>query len=335
MAENKIRLNQLNTNDISGYIGDVIAAGVTVVGSPGATGPAGVTGGTGEIGPTGATGPEAPGPTGPIGNTGGTGEVGPTGPAGATGSTGDQGSQGVTGPAGPQGSPGAGSAAAGSDTYVQYNHGGSVAGDSTFVFNHSTTPKSVQSKENLIIDKTGIIASQKGGGKDAYMYVDDTYDDFIIRKEDQNLQFIIDGDLGNIGLHLPVGTVPAYALDVSGEANFRGDTSQALHIEHVTDGTIAAFKNSAGSTKVKITSYTHSWFKGGKVGINTVPSDSTFGQLVVDGTISCSGIAVKHTDAAPGGGGSAGSKGEIRYDSDNLYICVDTDTWKKVGLSTF
>ena len=332
MAENKIRLNQLNTNDISGYIGDVVAAGVTVVGSPGATGPTGTTGGTGGAGSTGATGAEVTGPTGPTG-AGSTGDLGPTGPAGDTGSTGSTGPI-TTGPTGPQGSPGAGNAAAGSDTHIQYNHGGSVAGSANLVYDYGNDQ--VRARGNLKIDKTGVIGSQKAlDGKDAYMYVDGTYDDLIIRKEGQNLQFIIDGDLGNVGLHLPTGTMPTYPLDVSGEAYFRGESNQAMHVEHVPDGTIASFKNSTGSTKAKITSYTHSWFKGGKVGINTVPSDSTFGELIVDGTISCSGIAVTHSDAAPGGGGAAGSKGEIRYDSDNLYICVDTDTWKKVALSTF
>ena len=334
MAENKIRLSQMNKADISGYVTDIITAGVQVVGSPGATVPTGAI----STGPTGPTGPQIVGPTGPTGAgiagpTGGDGAVGPIGtrgPAGSTGATGEP----ATGPTGPQGAPGAGSAAAGSDTQIQYNHAGTVAGSSNFVYSYSNQTVYADGA-NLKIGKTGIIESQKAAGKDAYMYVDGTYDDLIIRKQDQNLQFIIDGDLGNVGIHLPTGTVPAYSLDVSGEAYFRGDSSQALFVDHDTNGTNLVVKNAAGISKSKISSYTNSWINGGKVGINTYPTDSTFGQLVVNGTISCSGIAVKHTDAAPGGGGAAGSQGEIRYDSANLYICVATDTWKKVALSTF
>ena len=32
---------------------------------------------------------------------------------------------------------------------------------------------------------------------------------------------------------------------------------------------------------------------------------------------------------------TAGVKGEIKYDDDYVYICVDTDTWKRTALSTF
>ena len=32
---------------------------------------------------------------------------------------------------------------------------------------------------------------------------------------------------------------------------------------------------------------------------------------------------------------SPGVPGQIKWDSSNIYICVATDTWKKVSLSTF
>ena len=32
---------------------------------------------------------------------------------------------------------------------------------------------------------------------------------------------------------------------------------------------------------------------------------------------------------------STGRKGEVRYDSDYLYICVATNTWKRTALSTW
>jgi len=32
---------------------------------------------------------------------------------------------------------------------------------------------------------------------------------------------------------------------------------------------------------------------------------------------------------------SPGNPGQIKYDSNNLYICVAANTWKKVALSSF
>ena len=37
----------------------------------------------------------------------------------------------------------------------------------------------------------------------------------------------------------------------------------------------------------------------------------------------------------PVGPTNTGRKGEIRYDSDYLYICVATNTWKRTALSTW
>lgn len=39
--------------------------------------------------------------------------------------------------------------------------------------------------------------------------------------------------------------------------------------------------------------------------------------------------------ATPSGGSSTGAKGQIIYDDDYLYVCTDTNTWKRVALTTF
>lgn len=41
------------------------------------------------------------------------------------------------------------------------------------------------------------------------------------------------------------------------------------------------------------------------------------------------------TSAAPASSSSSGTAGEIRYDSDYVYICVATDTWKRAQLTTW
>lgn len=38
---------------------------------------------------------------------------------------------------------------------------------------------------------------------------------------------------------------------------------------------------------------------------------------------------------APASAVSTGSKGQIAFDSSYLYICVNTDTWKRVAISTW
>ena len=95
----------------------------------GPTGPTGTTGATGATGPTGATGL-----TGPTGPTGSTGAAGPTGPTGTTGDIGPTGPTGSTGGVGPTGPTGATPAIGGSNTQVQYNSSGSLAGSANFVF---------------------------------------------------------------------------------------------------------------------------------------------------------------------------------------------------------
>jgi len=346
MAENKIRISQLNQTDISGYVADIIADGVQVIGSTGPTGHPGegTTGPSGATGPSGSTGPtgQDAGFTGPSGATGHTGHSGVDGVDGVDGIDGSTGTRGPTGPAagptGPSGSTGPTGEAGvgGSNTEFQYNNNGDFGGATNFVY---ASDKIYAKDVNFQIGKTGIVESQKSsGGKDAYMYVDSAYDDFIIRKEDQGLQFIIDGDLGNVGLHLPTGEVPTYNLDVSGEAYFRGESAQAVFIDHSTDSSAVSIKDGAGVTKVKLSSAEESWMSGGKVGINTAPTSSSFGELRVNGTIACSGIAVMHTGSVPVDSSSAGNKGEIRFDFEGdgrLYICVDDNDWRMVDLQTF
>ena len=41
------------------------------------------------------------------------------------------------------------------------------------------------------------------------------------------------------------------------------------------------------------------------------------------------------SDDAPATASSSGTTGDIAYDSDYLYVCVATDTWKRVALSTW
>lgn len=41
------------------------------------------------------------------------------------------------------------------------------------------------------------------------------------------------------------------------------------------------------------------------------------------------------SESAPADSSSAGHAGQIAIDSDYIYVCVDTDTWKRAALSDF
>lgn len=39
--------------------------------------------------------------------------------------------------------------------------------------------------------------------------------------------------------------------------------------------------------------------------------------------------------AAPASATSTGTAGDIRYDADYIYVCIATNTWKRVAISTW
>ena len=112
----------------AGPTGPTGPSGTGPTGSSGARGPTGVSGPTGSTGPTGPTGASGT-PGGPTGPTGAVSTV-----AGPTGPTGSQGTGGPTGPTGATGPTGSTPAIGGSNTQVQYNSSGSLAGSANLTF---------------------------------------------------------------------------------------------------------------------------------------------------------------------------------------------------------
>ena len=41
------------------------------------------------------------------------------------------------------------------------------------------------------------------------------------------------------------------------------------------------------------------------------------------------------TNATPATAGAAGTTGDIQWDTNYIYICVATNTWKRVGIATW
>ena len=68
---------------------------------------------------------------------------------------------------------------------------------------------------------------------------------------------------------------------------------------------------------------------GTNIGAGT-PGAGTFNALATTGD----SIRVD-TSQTPASSSASGTKGEIAYDTDYIYVCVATNTWKRVALSTF
>lgn len=300
MPDNRIRLTQLYTPDVSGYVQDVVDANNL----SGPTGPTGSTGPKADTGPIGVTGPL--GPTGPTGSnasvTGPAGPVGPTGGVGPSGAVGPAGPAGNTGPAGPVGSTGQ------DGTTLSTDASGLLILDSGF---HVT--------------QTGVFSGANAG----YIYVESANDDLVIRKANQDVQIAIDGNAGNVGIKLPTGTTPAYGLDVSGSVGIRGAGSgNKVLFEHETSGSEVKIYESGGNAKVKLSSHEDSWFIGGNLGIgDSSPSYS------VDATGKGRFEHVIVSGAAPTSATGAGVAGQIATSGSFLYVCTGTNAWGRVELT--
>ena len=57
-------------------------------------------------------------------------------------------------------------------------------------------------------------------------------------------------------------------------------------------------------------------------------------ELEVNGTTKTSSLIIT-SNSPPASSTATGTKGTITYNDDYLYICIATDTWKRVALSTF
>lgn len=188
----------------------------------------------------------------------------------------------------------------------------------------SATSTFVLPEKNIEIGATGIFS----GANDGLIYVESSNDDLVIRKRNQDVQIAIDGNAGNVGIKLPTGTTPAYDFDVSGDAGFRGDSSNKVLISHETSGSEIKIHESGGVAKVKLSSHEDSWFLGGNLGIgDSSPSysvDATgkgrFEHLIVSG-------------AAPASASSDGVAGQIAVGGEFLYVCTGANAWGRVQLS--
>lgn len=63
---------------------------------------------------------------------------------------------------------------------------------------------------------------------------------------------------------------------------------------------------------------------------------TTFVKDLTAPTMNLSGNNIRiQTTKTPANASATGTKGTICWDASYLYICVDTDTWKRVGIDTW
>jgi hypothetical protein len=64
--------------------------------------------------------------------------------------------------------------------------------------------------------------------------------------------------------------------------------------------------------------------------------DTVSGDLVVTGNVSTSGNNINiANNNTPSSASAPGTKGDIRWDTSYIYVCVATNTWKRSSLSTW
>ena len=83
--------------------------------------------------------------------------------------------------------------------------------------------------------------------------------------------------------------------------------------------------------RVESDTNTHMLFVTGSSQVGIGVSDPAIGV-----TLDISGSAMRlRNSSTPASAGAVGVQGEIRWDADYIYICISTDTWKRVAIGTW
>ena len=143
---------------------------------------------------------------------------------------------------------------------------------------------------------------------------------------------IVSGDYGTaLGRECTAGGLQSFAAGYNCEANSTDSfalgenaISAAVNSFCISDGASVANNNSR--TWRSYFTNGHS-FEGGNVAIKTTTATDP---LDVNGD-----TMRLRTPKTPASASDTGNQGSIAWDSDYIYICVATDAWKRVGISTW
>jgi len=341
----------------TGETGEVGSTGFT--GNTGATGLTGRTGATGQTGATGSTGNTgATGSTGSTGTTGNTGATGATGRTGATGSTGNTGSTGSTGSTGATGSIGVGYANVTTTTSLTASSGYTAnfsVNTSTYAFNVGTRIRLSSSSNpvNHWIEGVLTVAS----GTTMQMFTDNTGAVSSVGNSWYLSVAGIKGDKGNTGSQglrgiTGTGGVTYLYEGLPSDGSMGGGNVLALAADETLSIAPISWNPEEGSyigfinpLSINTTSYSgqesvmfNVYGKTAQELMRLVDLGATFGRttmLVVNGRVEMRNpiISTQFGTTVPSTTGSSGITGQISFDSNYFYVCVATNSWKRVGLT--
>jgi hypothetical protein len=142
------------------------------------------------------------------------------------------------------------------------------------------------------------------------------------------------------GKNIGIGTfTPNYKLEVNGDIAITGGSNK---LYGDTTGEYLKLKHGSGSVllyggSVVGLEYNRLWFdttgttrmviKSNKIGINT-PSPTALFDINSD-------ILRLRTAKTPASAGAVGNQGDWCWDADFIYICIATNTWKRVAIATW
>jgi hypothetical protein len=307
-------------------------------GDTGAQGPQGNTGATGAQGPQGNTG--ATGAVGPQGATGATGAQGPQGNTGATGAQGPQGVAGATGPQGPQGPQGAQGPAGESDLTwgTQGSHiYAEIAGvltpvvDQTWVAGLTCSTGAVGVYQSFTAGMSGPLAgvamsflSNKPGSTLTIRAGNGTGGALLFSGA---VDVVIGTSMYAVtGVNVVAGS--QYTMIFTGSANWGVKCNVGNPYPGGQGGTTGPL---SGDFDWEATTFIETGnpvvvTDQGQVGIGT--ESPTAALDVAQGTIRLRQSASPASNAAC-------LPGEIRWDTNFVYVCVATNTWRRATLSPF
>ena len=295
------------------------------VGATGSTGPAGATGPSG--GPIGSTGPSGPsGPRGPAGATG-VGATGPSGPPGATGpsgpsgpaggpigATGPAGGQGATGPQGPRGATGIGATGPSGPSGPTGPQGPAGAAGNNIIQTGNAwanTNVSGTATSNLFVLNNGPTTATSYNG-----YANGSI--FINAHPTTEL---------NSGALLFLSGLAAPDVG-AGQVTLRGNTM--VTIQAGSQSLILTGASNIGPATMEWRGET---YLNGNVQMGQSNANiAVFGKVTA---ILGSRAGFNATPWTPPSSSATGTTGDITWDSAYIYVCVTTNTWKRILLSTF
>ena len=196
-----------------------------------------------------------------------------------------------------------------------------------FIYHNGDADTLMKFDDNTIILKAGgksFIKAEKKGSSPHEVTINDGSNniDFSVRGNGSNQGnpgMFFDASTNRVGIN-GVGS-PSWELDVA------GDIGLAEYIYHRTDtDTYIRFQDNdvriatAGSERVTVD-------PTGKVGIGTTNPTSAL-------DINSNSIRIRNTKT-PSSASDFGEAGETCWDPNYLYICVATDTWKRIPLDTW